>query len=169
MPLSVDTPAPPRKTAEEALVAWEDGAESVPYHVELDVDGHRVIVTGCRQEVKLNVLPKGQRAHVFEFSDYAAIYDSTKIGAWIRHVAGHAAGGDGFVTAMMCKKDGPVRTYRPLPQAEAREILSRLVAQAMTPLPFDFVAAMDHDDALPPEFAEALGDYDGRIVSSYGR
>ena len=157
------------KTAAEAFVAWEDGAESVPYHVELDVDGHRVIVTGCRQEVKLNVLPKGQRAHVFEFSDYAAIYDSTKIGAWIRHVAGHAAGGDGFVTAMMCKKDGPVRTFRPLPQAEAREILARLVAQAMKPLPFDFVAAMGYDDALPPEFVEALGDYDGRIVSSYGR
>ncbi|MBR1589020.1 MAG: exodeoxyribonuclease V subunit gamma, partial [Kiritimatiellae bacterium] len=157
------------KTAAGAFAEWEDGAESVPYHVELDVDGCRVILTGCRREVKLNVLPKGRLAHVFVFSDYAAIYDSTMVDAWVRHVAGHAAGGDGFVTAMMCKKDGPVRTFRPLPQAEARAILARLVAQAMQPLPFDFAAAMAHDDALPPAFAEALGGYAGRIVSSYGR
>ena len=157
------------KTAAEALVEWEDNSVSVPYHVELDVDGHRVILTGCRQEVKLNVLPKGRLAHVFAFSNYPAIYDSTKIGAWVRHVAGHAAGVGGFVTAMMCAKDGPVRTYRPLPQAEAREILARLIAQAMKPMPLDFAAALGKDDALPPEFAAALGDYNGRIVSSYGK
>ena len=157
------------KTAAGAFVEWEDGAELVPYHVELNVDGRRVILTGCRHEIKLDVLPKGQLGHVFAFSDYATIYTSTKIGAWVRHVAGHAAGGDGFVTAMMCKKDGPVRTYRPLPQAEARKILARLVAQAMKPLPFKFVAALNGDDELPPDFAEALGDYDGRIVSSHGR
>ena len=157
------------KTAAEALVEWEDNSVSVPYHVELDVDGHRVILTGCRQEVKLNVLPKGRLAHVFAFSNYPAIYDSTKIGAWVRHVAGHAAGGGGFVTAMMCAKDGPVRTYRPLPQAEAREILARLIAQAMKPMPLDFSTALNGSDELPPEFAEALGDYNGRIVSSYGR
>ena len=157
------------KTAAGAFVEWEDGAELVPYHVELDVDGRRVILTGCRHEIKLDVLPKGRLGHVFAFSDYTTIYTSTKIGAWVRHVAGHAAGGDGFVTAMMCKKDGPVRTYRPLPQAEAREILARLVAQAMKPLPFKFVAALNGDDELPTDFAEALGDYDGRIVSSHGR
>ena len=156
-------------TAAAALVAWEDGAEPVSYNVELEVDGHHVVLTGCRREIKLNVLPEGRLAHVFAFSDYPAIYDSTKIGAWVRHVAGHAAGGDGFVTAMMCAKDGPVRTYRPLPQAEAREILARLVAQAMKPMPLDFAAALCNDDDLPPEFAEALDDYDGRIVSSHGR
>ena len=157
------------KTAAEAFVAWEDDAESVPYHVELDVDGHRVVLMGCRREVKLNVLPKGQLAHVFAFSDYPKIYDSTKIGAWVRHVAGHAAGGDGFVTAMMCKKDGPVRTYRPLTQTEAREILARMVSRAMKPLPLDFAVALNGGDELPPEFAEALGDYDGRIVSTNAR
>ena len=154
------------KTAAEALVAWEDGAESVPYHVELDVEGHHVVLTGCRHEIKLNVLPDGQLAHVFAFSDYSKIYDSTKIGAWVRHVAGHAAGGDGFVTAMMCTKDEPVRTFRPLPQAESREILARMVAQAMKSLPLDFATALNGGDELPPEFAEALGDFAGRIISS---
>ena len=154
------------KTAAEALVAWQDGAEPVSYNVELEIDGHHVVLTGCRHEIKLNVLPGGLLAHVFAFSDYPAIYDSTKIGAWVRHVAGHAAGGDGFVTAMMCAKDGPVRTYRPLPQAEAREILARMVVQAMKPMPLDFAAALNGGDDLPPEFAAALGDYDGRIVSS---
>ena len=154
------------KTAAEALVAWEDGAEPVPYHVELDVDGHHVVLAGCRHEIKLNVLPEGQLAHVFMFSDYSKIYDSTKIDAWVRHVAGHAAGGDGFVTAMMCAKDGPVRTFRPLPQAEARELLARMIVQAMQPLPFDFATALNGGDELPPEFAEALGDFAGRIISS---
>ena len=158
------------KTASAAFVAWEDEAESVPYHVELDVDGHHVVLTGCRNEVMLNVLPEGRLAHVFEFSDYTSIYDSTKIGAWIRHVAGHAAGGDGFVTAMMCLADAPVRTYRPLPQAEAREIITRIVAQAMKPVPLNFAVALNgRDDALPEEFADALGDYEGKIVSSYGK
>lgn len=159
------------KTAAEAFVAWEDEAEPEPYNVELDVDGHHVVLTGCRHTIKLNVLPEGQLAHVFAFSDYSSIYDSTKIGAWVRHVAGHAAGGDGFVTAMMCTKDGPVRTYRPLPQAEARDILTRMVAQAMRPLPFDFAAALNGGNAevLPEEFADALGDYESRIVSSYGK
>jgi hypothetical protein len=157
------------KTAAEAFVAWEDGAEPVPYHVELDVDGHHVVLTGCRHEIKLNVLPEGQLAYVFAFSDYSAIYDSMKIDAWVRHVAGHAAGGDGFVTAMMCAQDGPVRTFRPLPQQEARDMLARMVAQAMKPLPLDFAAALNGGDELPPDFTDALGDYDGRVISSYGR
>ena len=75
------------------------------------------------------------------------------------------------MTAMMCTKDGPVRTYRPLPQTEAREILARMVAQAMKPIPFNFTAALNGGDAdvLPDEFTEALGDYDGRIVSTNAR
>ena len=155
------------KTAAEAFVEWVDGAEPISYHVDVDVEGHRVVLTGCRREIKLNVLPQGQLAHVFEFSDSKAIYDSIKLGAWIRHVAGHAAGGDGFVTAMMCRKDDPVRTYRPLEQGEAQGILKRLVAQAMKPISFDFVKAFDRKtDTLPPELANTLGDYGGRIISS---
>ena len=158
------------KTAAEALVHWQDEAEPVAYHVDLEVDGRRVTVDGFRREVKLNVVPEGQRGHVFEFSPYGGIYDPAKIGAWIRHVAGHAAGGD-FVTAMMCMKDGPVRTYRPIPQTEAKALLEKMVVQAMKPMEFDYAAAAagGESDALPDDFAEALGDYGSRIVSSYGR
>ena len=67
---------------------------------------------------------------------------------------------------MMCAQDDPVRTFRPLPQAEARELLARMVSQAMQPLPFDFATALNGGDELPPEFAEALGDFAGRIISS---
>ena len=75
------------------------------------------------------------------------------------------------MTAMMCMKDDPVRTYRPIPQAEAKALLEKMVVQAMKPMAFDYAAAMagGDDDALPDDFAEALGDYDSRIVSSYGR
>ncbi len=64
-----------------------------------------------------------------------------------------------------------MRTYRPLPQTEAREILARMVAQAMKPMPFNFTAALNGGDAdvLPDEFAEVLGDYESRIVSSHGK
>ena len=157
------------KTAAEALAHWEDAAEPVTFHVDLEIDGHRVTVDGFRREVKLNVVPDGQRGHVFEFSQYGEIYDSTKIGAWIRHVAGHAAGGD-FVTAMMCMKDGPVRTYRPIPQAEAKALLEKMVVQAMKPMTFNYACAVagGGGDSLPDDFKEALGDYGSRIVSSRG-
>ena len=157
-------------TAAEALAHWQDEAAPVPYHVDLEIDGRRVTVDGFRQEVKLNVVPNGRRGHVFEFSQYGGIYDSTKLGAWIRHVAGHAAGGD-FVTAMMCMKDGPVRTYRPIPQAEAKALLEKMVVQAMKPMEFDYVAAVagGGHDVPPDDFLEALGDYGSRIVSSYGK
>ena len=157
------------KTAAAALVYWQDEAEPVTYHVDLEIDGRRVTVNGFRREVKLNVVPDGQRGHVFEFSQYGEIYDSTKIGAWIRHVAGHAAGGD-FVTAMMCMKDGPVRTYRPIPQTEAMALLEKMVVQAMKPMTFDYACAVaGGGDSLPDDFAEAVGDYGSRIISSYGK
>ena len=158
------------KTAAKALVQWQDEAEPVTYHVDLEIDGHRVTVDGFRREVKLNVVPTGQRGHVFAFSPYGEIYDSTKIAAWIRHVAGHAAGGD-FVTAMMCMKNEAVRTYRPIPQAEAKALLKKMVVQAMKPMTFDYSCAVagGGGDSLPDDFAEAVGDYGSRIVSSYGR
>ena len=158
------------KTASAALAHWQDEAEPVVYHVDLGIDGRRVTVEGFRREVKLNVVPDGRRGHVFEFSPYGGIVESAKIGAWIRHVAGHAAGGD-FVTAMMCMKDGPVRTYRPIPQAEAKALLEKMVVQAMKPMSFDYAAAAAGGDSdfLPDDFVEALGDYGSRIVSSYGK
>ena len=73
------------------------------------------------------------------------------------------------MTAMMCAEDGPVRTFRPLPQQEARDMLARMIAQAMKPLPLDFAAALNGGDELPPDFADVLGDYCGRIVSTHGR
>lgn len=159
----------PDKTAAEALAHWEDESESVMFHVDLEIEGRRVILEGSRREVKLNVVPCGQRSHVFEFSPYGRIYDSTKIAAWIRHVAGHAAGGD-FVTAMMCMKDDSVRTYRPIPQEEAKNLLEKIVAQAMKPMTFVYSrAAAAAGDSLPDDFAKAVEDCGSRIVSSYGR
>jgi hypothetical protein len=72
---------------------------------------------------------------------------------------------------MMCMKDGPVRTYRPIPQAEAKALLEKMVVQAMKPMEFDYAAAAagGGGDSLPDDFAEALGDYGSRIVSSYGK
>ena len=157
------------KTAAAALAHWQDDAEPVVYHVDLGIDGHRVTVEGFRREVKLNVVPDGRRGHVFEFSPYGGIVEPAKIGAWIRHVAGHAAGGD-FVTAMMCMKDGPVRTYRPIPQTEAMALLEKMVVQAMKPMTFDYACAVaGGGDSLPDDFAEAVGDYGSRIISSFGK
>lgn len=155
------------KTAAEALALWEDEAESVTFHVDLAIEGRRVTVAGNRGEVKLNVEPSGQRGHVFVFSQYGDIHASTKIAAWIRHVAGHAAGGD-FVTAMMCMKNVPVRAYRPISQEEAKMLLEKMVAQAMKPMTFDYSCAIAGGDSLPGDFEKAVEDYGSRIVSSRG-
>ena len=161
----------PDRTAAAAFAHWQDASIPVNYHVDLEIDGRSVTVTGFRNEVKLNVLPNGQRGHVFAFSHGNKVFDSDFIAAWIRHVAGHAAGGDGFVTAMMCMKNESVRTYRPIPQAEAKELLGRIVAQALKPMAFSYglAAAGGGKDTLPDDFLVAVGDYGSRIVSSYGR
>ena len=158
------------RTAAEALAHWQDAAVPVDFHVDLDIDGHRVTVAGCRREVPLNVLPSGQMAHVFVFSHGRKVFPSDYVSAWIRHVAGHAAGGV-FVTAMMCMKNDSVRTYRPIAQSEAKTILERIVIQAMKPMAFSYdrAAAGGEKDALPEEFAEAVNGYGSRIVSSYGK
>ena len=161
----------PDKTAAEAFAHWQDTSTPVSYHADLEIDKHSVTVTGSRNEVKLNVLPSGQMGHVFVFSHGKRVFDSDYIAAWIRHVAGHAAGGNGFVTAMMCMKNDSVRTYRPIPQAEAKELLERIVAQAMKPMVFNYgmAAAGGANDSLPDDFVAAVGDYGSRIVSSYGK
>ena len=50
-------------------------------------------------------------------------------------------------------------------------MLEKMVVQAMKPMAFDYAAAAagGDSDSLPDDFAEALGDYGSRIVSSYGR
>ena len=158
------------KTAAEALAYWEDSDEPITFHVDLEIDGRHVRVEGSRHEVKLNVLPSGQRGYVFEFSPYGEIYESMKIAAWIRHVAGHAAGAD-FVTAMMCMKDGPVRTYRPIPQSEAQALLQKIVDQAMKPMFFNYSCALagGSGDILPDKLKEVVNDYASRIVSTFGK
>ena len=72
---------------------------------------------------------------------------------------------------MMCMKNESVRTYRPIPQAEAKELLGRIVAQALKPMAFSYglAAAGGGKDTLPDDFLAAVGDYGSRIVSSYGR
>ena len=127
-------------------------------------------IAGCRREIGLNVVPEGRMQHVFVFSPYGKVYESTMAAAWIRHVAGHSSGGR-FVTAMMCMKDGPVRTFRPIAREEAEKMLMGIVVQALKPMQVDCAgaAAGGDRDSLPEEFAKALGDYGARIVSSRGK
>lgn len=158
------------KTAAEALAYWEDAAAPIAFHVDLMAEGRHVRVVGSRHEVKLNVVPSGQRGYVFEVSPYGEIYDSMKIAAWIRHVAGHAAGGN-FVTAMMCMKDSPVRTYRPVSKDEAQKLLQKIVYKAMKPMVFDYACALSGGggDKLPDDLEEVVGGYASRIVSTFGK
>ena len=166
-------------TAAEALAAWEDRGVSTSYHADfaMDVPGAgpgegsrtlQVTVGGSCRTIALDVQPSGRLAHAFAFSPYGQIYDSLLVEAWIRHVAGHAAG-ETFVTAMMCLKDGPVRTYRPIPRDEALDELRRIVRQALEPMVFDIRKTDGPDDTLPGEFAEAVARYRESIVSTHGR
>ena len=123
-------------------------------------------MSGACRTVPLDVLPSGTVDHEFVFSRYPEVFPSMRIGAWVRHVAAHAAGLR-FVTAMMCGKDGPVRTYRPLPRAEAEELLANLVRLASLPYPFDARKAVDPKADEPEgELADALAGSKTRLVST---
>ena len=155
------------KSLAEALVDYRKGGTMVPYHVGLEIDGKSVVVNGCRTEMELNVVPSGRLPHVFSYSQEREIYPSQQIGAWIRHVAGHAAGGR-FVTVMMCGKDGTSPTLRPLDKDEAKAELAKIVAQALKPMPFDIGLVCRKDDEPTGEFAEAVSGYSERIVRTRG-
>jgi len=155
-------------TAAEAFAAWEDRGVVTPYHVGFTMDGIQVTVCGSYQSVDLPVQPSGSLAHVFVLSPYTVIYDSMKIEAWVRHVAGHAAGAR-FVTAMMCMKDDPLRTYRPLSRAEALSELQIIIRQALKPMTCDVRRTSGADDTLPGDFAAAVARYEESVVSTYGR
>ncbi|MGN0852172.1 MAG: exodeoxyribonuclease V subunit gamma [Kiritimatiellia bacterium] len=156
-------------TVTEAFVRFEEAAVPVDYGVRLDVDGHPVVLNGVRPEIPLNVSPAGQRTHVFFFSPYSDIYPALYVDAWIRHLAGHAAGG-AFVTVLFCAKDGPARTFRPVDGARARELLAEIVRQATRPMVCDPVAARNaKKDELPAEFAAVVDGYKAQIVSTRGK
>ncbi len=153
-------------TAAEALVRWEDSAAVIPFHVNLKVDGRDVVVNGVRRTIDLDVSPSGKMAHAFVFSGYSEIFESTKIDAWVRHLAGHAAGAT-FVTAILCTNDKKaLQTFRPVPQEEARRLLDGIVAQAMKKTRVDIRATSGDGDKPSPEMAAAIGDLKARIVST---
>lgn len=156
----------PGTTAAAALAAWQDIADAVMFEVPLDMEGNRVLVRGRRKEIQLNMDTGFAMAHVFDFVESKEIPDSEKRACWVRHVAGHAAGGH-FVTAMMCKKDEPVRTYRPLEQEKAMERLEKMVQAALEPMEFSLEKATGprEKDELPSDVMKAVVD-DGRTVVS---
>lgn len=154
------------RTAAQALADWQDGAAASPFHVDFEIDGHGVSVVGIRRTIPLPVRPSGRMDHVFVFSHKPVLYESAKVAAWIRHIAGHAAGGR-FVTAMMCRKVEPARTYRPMPREEAKRILEGILSLVSGPVAFDIRKASDpREDALSGALADAVGGYAERIVST---
>ena len=160
----------PDKTATQALAAWQDDALATPIHVDFVIAGHRVSVTGACRTVSLNMNDGSQLEYTFFFSPYPAIYDSTMTEAWLRHVAGHAAG-KRFVTAMMCTEDEPLRTFRPLDGDTAAQLLHSIVEEATKPMACDIMKAADlaKDTFASSEWTVALGDFTANIVSTYGR
>ena len=155
------------KSLAEALVDYRKDCVTVPYHIDFEIDGKRVIVNGCRTEIVLNVVPSGRLPHVFSYYRGKTVYPSQIAAAWIRHVAGHAAGGR-FVTVIMCGKDGTVPTLRPLGVDEAKAELAKIVGQALKPMPFDIGRVHGRGDEPVGEFAVAISGYSDRIVKTRG-
>lgn len=159
----------PGTTAAAALAAWQDIADAVMFEVPLDMEGNRVLVRGRRKEIQLGTKTGGPLAHVFDFVGSNELPESVKRACWVRHVAGHAAGGH-FVTAMMCKKSAPVQTYRPLGQEKALERLRKMVQAALQPMEFSLEKATGpkRKDELP-DVTRAVVDDGRKIVSTHAR
>ena len=156
------------KTIAEAFVAHEDASVAVPYHVPVDVDGHLVFLNGVRHEIGLTVDSGDIKPHVFWESTYNGIFSSQKIAAWIHHLAGHAAGGS-FVTVLVCAKDGPARTFRPVSAEEAKANLVKIIRMATNPMICDLVAARNGGGELPEELATVVNGYETATVSTSAR
>ena len=166
-------------TAAQALARWEDEASATAFHVAFEIDGHRVSVNGASRTISLAVVPDGRTDRM----DYSFSFSSRsenqreqekkemvvrhKRTAWIRHLAGHAAGGR-FTTALVFggMKDA-LRTYRPVEQAEAKRILEELVRLVVQPFPFDFSAISDEfRDRVPDDWAAVVDGWTNRVVST---
>ena len=178
------------KTAMQALAKWQDHASATPFSIDFEIDGHHVVVNGVRKTIPLDVIPSGAMEHSFSFSAFS--YDKSdsrviceKRLSWVRHLAGHAAGGR-FVTAMVFGglKD-PVKTYRPVEPEEAKRLLEQIVHLVTEPFPFDFTAVSTgagdpkntgkggswkknpEKDTLPDDWNAVIGDLNSRIVSTH--
>lgn len=153
----------------KAIADWEDGAITTPLHVAFTECGHSVTVAGAIKTIPLDMGSGSYMEHVFSFSaKNEANASSEKIRAWIRHLAGHAAGGH-FVTAMVFgdKDPKPARTFRPIEAEEAKQLLKNIVEMAQKPFPFDLASVFGSKaDSLTEECLAALGNYMERIVST---
>ena len=179
------------KTAMQALAAWQDQASATPFSIDFEIDGHHVVVNGVRKTIPLDVFPSGTMEYSFSFSAFeersanAVKVMREKRVSWIRHLAGHAAGGR-FVTAMVFGGiTDPVRTYRPVEPEEAKRLLEQIVRRATESFPFDFTAVSasggdssntdkgvswkkkPEKDTLPDDWAAVIGDLNPRIVSTH--
>lgn len=156
------------KTLTEALTDFRENGRPVSYHVNLSADGKPVVVNGLRREIELNVVPSGRVAHVFDWSTWSKIYPSQFASAWIRHVAGHAAGGR-FVSVIVCAYGNTrtASTLRPFASKdEAAAKLEKIVKRAMSPVPFDIDAARGKDVDPFDVFGEVLSMPDDMLVKT---
>lgn len=153
----------------KALADWEDDAIAKSLHVTFTEGGHPVTVTGAIRTIPLEMGSRSRMEHAFSFSAKKEENSpSEKIRAWIRHLAGHAAGGH-FVTVMMFgdKDPKPARTFRPIEAEEAKQSLKNIVEMAQRPFPFDLASASgSKDDNLTEKCLASLGNYKERIIST---
>ena len=120
--------------------------------VSCTVDGHEYLLPFTYRHITFET-KEGDLDHVFWYENANTIYPSTKIRAWIHHLAGHAAGFR-FATVLFCGKDGPAKTIRPVSREEAQEKLADMIREAVSPLPEDFFQlekVYSHEEDVYPQ------------------
>ena len=129
----------------DAYRRFEDSCEA-PAHLEADftVAGHPVRLTMAHTPVRLGA---NQMEYVFFYENAGEVHDATRVKAWLRHLAGHAAGRS-FLTVFFCTKDSAApHAFAPLAREEARTRLQELLETATEALPPDFLLSFEKADS----------------------
>ncbi len=128
---------------------------SMDKYFELDVNGKNIRITGAYRTIQLEGNDGKERPHVMLY--YDRLYGSTKVEIKVRHLAVNAVM-DGKVATIAFSPDEKIYCP-PLPQEQAKRILSALVEKATGAVPAgypNFMKTHPKDDELPEEWLEPL-------------
>ena len=146
---------------------WQEREIQVPFQL----DGNMVSIHFKLKSIVLETLA-GKLEHTFYMVDASDVYDSSLAEYWIRHVIGHAAGLK-FATVAFGQESKPARTFRPIEENEAKELLGKYLRAAFSALPSDYpdlqkTASKDDKPFVNQELVVDVGvDAKMHIVSTF--
>ena len=141
---------------EDLAARYQEYAGGEPEAFNVRLKKSTVVVFSALPAVGLENADGGRTPHVFAYGH--PLWPSDFDAAWIRHLALHAAGRECVTVLYDPMDDKAVKTYRPVPKAEALRRLRAIVEKATEEFTLDMDKARGKD-GLPPDYEELLDSY----------